>query len=71
MRSFIICTLHQVLLVQFTVLWVVILCNVVVEYQCSRDPCCLHLEGEGNGDGEKIGIDTGLECVMVTDATSQ
>jgi len=25
------------------VFWVVVLCNVLVGYQCFRSPCCLHL----------------------------
>jgi hypothetical protein len=39
--------------IQVKVFWVVTLCTVVVEYQCFRGPCCLHLHGEVTGDGGK------------------
>jgi hypothetical protein len=32
--------------IQVKVPWVVMPYNVVVEYQCFRSPCCLHLQGE-------------------------
>jgi len=33
--------------------------------------CCFHLQGEVTGDGEKMGIDIGVECKWTADATSQ
>jgi hypothetical protein len=35
---------EQFLLLQVKVFWVVTLCSIVVEYQCFREPCCLHLQ---------------------------
>jgi len=39
-------------ILQVEVFWVVTPCNVMTGYQRFRDPCCLHLhpEGEGNMD---------------------
>jgi hypothetical protein len=37
--------------IQAEVFWVVMLCNVVVGYQCFRGPCCLHLHQYG---GSKV-----------------
>jgi MFS superfamily sulfate permease-like transporter len=33
--------------VQVAVFWVVMPCSEMVGYQCFREPCCLHLQGEG------------------------
>jgi hypothetical protein len=33
--------------------WVVMLCSVVVGYQCFIGPCCLPLQGEMTGDRKK------------------
>jgi hypothetical protein len=35
--------------IQVKVFWVVMPCNVMVGYQCSGGPCCLHLHSEVNG----------------------
>jgi hypothetical protein len=32
--------------IQIEVFWVVMLCSVVVGYQCFRGSCCLHVQGE-------------------------
>jgi len=31
------------------VFWVLMFCSVAVGYQCFREPCCLHLQGEDGG----------------------
>jgi hypothetical protein len=44
---------------QVEVFRVVTPCSVVVGYQCSRDPCCLHLHGEvddGIMDFRNVGV---------------
>jgi len=46
--------------IQVEVFWVVILRNVVVQYQYFRSTCCPPLQGEVNGM-EKNGIDIGSE----------
>jgi len=35
----------MMVMIQVEVFWVVTLCNVMVGYQCFRDPCCLHVQG--------------------------
>jgi len=37
---------------QVVIFWVVTPCTDVVQYQCFRGPCCLHLQGEVNGAGK-------------------
>jgi len=37
---------------QVEIFWVIRPCSVVVGYQRFRGPCCLHLQGEGVGDGK-------------------
>jgi hypothetical protein len=44
----------------FKAFWVVMLCGVVVGYQCFRGPCCLHLHPEGGG--RKVFCAKGLYC---------
>jgi hypothetical protein len=46
--------------IQIIVFWVMIPCNDVVRYQCFGGPCCLHLQGEVNGD-RKGGMEMGKE----------
>jgi len=38
--------------IELTVFWVVALCSVVVEYQCFKGPCCLHLQGSARWSSE-------------------
>jgi len=37
------------------IFWVVMLCSVVVGYQCFRGQCCLQLQGEVAGFGKAAG----------------
>jgi hypothetical protein len=60
--------LEFILLVQVQLFWVMMLCSVVVGYQCFRGPCCLHLLGNVTGMG-KYGIDIGLDWRGAVDAS--
>jgi len=42
----------MVVKIQVDIFWVVTPCNVVVEYQHFRGPCCHHLHCEVNGTGK-------------------
>jgi hypothetical protein len=46
---------------QVEVFCVMMVCSVVVGYQNSRGPSCLHLQGEKAGKGENVDIGTKLE----------
>jgi hypothetical protein len=46
MRDF---EVFMVIKIQVVVFWVLTPCSVVVGYQHSRGPCCLHLQGEAGG----------------------
>jgi len=45
--------------------WVVMLCGIVVGYQCFSGPCCLHLQGEVTGNPSlNLLFDPGIEPLL-------
>jgi len=49
------------------IFWVVMPCSVVVGYQCSRGPCCCHLQDETDGGSMDLwNVGILLQCYMAS-----